>query len=94
MVIKEENLCPVPVPGTDQALKNVKFMIAFFHLVSMQLVLPKCYRPKAFSKLLKETESHMALFIKHMQSYTNIYHYCTNLTCPSTIKVPAILCKC
>lgn len=65
----KENLCPVPVPGTDEALKNVKFMIAFFHLVSMQLVFPKCYTVQRFSLNPLKKANHAWLYSLNICSH-------------------------
>lgn len=69
----KENLYPVPVPGTDQALKNVKFMNAFFHLASMQLVIPKCYTVHRFSPKTLRKPNHTWLYSLNIYSHIQIY---------------------
>lgn len=67
----KENLYPVPV--TDQALKNVKFMNAFFHLASMQLVLSKCYTVHRFSPNTLRKPNHTWLYSLNICSHIQIY---------------------
>lgn len=69
----KENLYPVCVPGTDQALKNVKFMNAFFHLASMQLVLSECYTVHRFSPNTLGKPNHTWLYSLNICSHIQIF---------------------